>query len=144
MDLIDEIVDFYVENSFQVRWLEIEFYHALAKRVSELLVALGGNKRALYDLLRLKTGKNKTFWDLLLKFYEAYPDLNKTNWDKSISWSKIKASLMPRKPVSRKVHVDAVKETVEKHIKLFSPDKGAYWEGRIDEAKAIKQILEGE
>ena len=126
---IDEFVDLYVENSFHVRWTEIEFYHDLGMALLEV-----------QDLKPYAKSikKHESFLKTCVEFYKKYPNLNEAPFGKDISWSKIRREFetekRPRVGIREKLHV-----RMEKYSQLSAHI--AYYKGRYDEDKELLEEL---
>ena len=131
---IDEFVDLYIENSFHVRWTEIEFYHDLGMALSEV-----------QDLKPYAKSikKHESFLKTCVEFYKKYPNLNEAPFGKDISWSRLRKEFetekRPRISMREKLHA-----RMEKYSQLSAhnlPDDD-YYRGRYDEDKELLEELE--
>ena len=130
---IDEFVDLYVEDSFHVRWTEIEFYHDLGMALSEVQ-DLKPYAKAIK--------KHESFLKTCVEFYKKYPNLNEAPFGKDISWSRLRKEFQnekrPRVSIREKLHA-----RMEKYSQLSAhnlPDDD-YYRGRYDEDKELLQEL---
>ena len=131
---IDEFIDLYVENSFHVRWTEIEFYHDLGM----ILVEVQDLKPYAKSIK-----KHESFLKTCVEFYRKYPILNNAPFGKDISWSRIKKEFQTEKRprVSIKEILSARRD---KHSQLSTrnlPNDG-YYKGRYDEDKELLEELD--
>ena len=78
---IEEFTDLYVEDSFHVRWTEIEFYHDLG-----MILAEAQDLKPYAKSIK----KHESFLKTCVDFYRKYPVLNNLPYGKDISWSRLK------------------------------------------------------
>ena len=85
---IEEFIDLYVEDSFHVRWTEIEFYHDLGMALLEV-----------QDLKPYAKSikKHESFLKTCVEFYKKYPNLNEAPFGKDISWSRLRKEFQSEK-----------------------------------------------
>ena len=130
---IEEFTDLYVEDSFHVRWTEIEFYHDLGMALLE-----AQDLKPYAKAIK----KHESFLKTCVEFYKKYPNLNETPFGKDISWSRIRKEFQtekrPRISMREKLHA-----RMEKYSQLSAhnlPDDD-YYRGRYDEDKELLQEL---
>lgn len=128
-ELLEEIKDLYTEGSFNSRWIEIETNHKIGAILNNKIVLIL-NEEGLTDKLDIVIPTEELYdvakylkkpVDFLIDcqlFEIAYPDLNNTNFDKTISWSQIRKRLRPKKETRGKLTVAKVKEIVRDRKKL--------------------------
>ena len=127
---VEEFTDLYVENSFHVRWTEIEFYHDLGMALLEV-----------QDLKPYAKSikKHESFLKTCVEFYKKYPNLNETPFGKDISWSRIRKEFetekRPRVSIREKLHA-----RMEIYSELCTLP-GDYYRGKYDEDKELLQEL---
>ena len=133
---VEEFTDLYVEDSFHVRWTEIEFYHDLGMALLEV-----------QDLKPYAKSikKHESFLKTCVEFYRKYPILNSAPFGKDISWSRLRKEFenekRPRISMREKLHA-----RMEKYSQLSAhnlPDDD-YYRGRYDEDKELLQLLQGD
>ena len=124
---IEEFVDLYIENSFHVRWTEIEFYHDLGMALLEVQ-DLKSYAKAIK--------KHESFLKTCVEFYKKYPNLNETPFGKDISWSRLKKEFETEKRPRINLK-EKIKERMENYAQF--PDE--YHRGRHDEDKELLEEL---
>ena len=133
---IEEFTDLYVEDSFHVRWTEIEFYHDLGMALLEV-----------QDLKPYAKSikKHESFLKTCVEFYKKYPNLNEAPFGKDVSWSRLRKEFetekRPRISIKEKHHA-----RMEKYSQMSAhnlPDND-YYRGRYDEDKELLEELQGE
>ena len=132
---IDEFTDLYVEDSFHVRWTEIEFYHDLGMALLEVQ-DLKPYARAIK--------KHESFLKTCVEFYKKYPNLNEAPFGKDISWSKIRREFETEKRPHLNVKVN-IKEKILTRMEKYSQlsiSVDDYFQGRYDEDKELLEELE--
>ena len=125
---IDEFVDLYVENSFHVRWTEIEFYHDVGMALLEVQ-DLKSYAKAIK--------KHESFLKTCVEFYRKYPNLNSAPFGKDISWSRVKKEFQTEKRPRINLK-EKIKERMENHAQF--PDE--YHRGKYDEDKELLEELD--
>ena len=87
-DLKEEIINAYTELSYNSRYIRIAMFHLIGKTILE-------NEKVVKDLEKLSDATNIALDDLeyAIIFADKYPDLERFNHDKTISWHQIKESL---------------------------------------------------
>jgi hypothetical protein len=109
-ETLEDIKDLYTEGSFNSRWIEIETNH----KIGLILNDLEPSEEHLCEIAKYLKKPVDFLVDCQL-FAEEHPDLNNTNYDKTISWSKIQEEirkLHPVKKVKEKLTVKRVKEII--------------------------------
>lgn len=119
-ELLEEIKDLYTEGSFNSRWIEIETNHQIGMLINQYIRE---SQRAIPPSDRLKIvaevlNKKLNFIEDCSLFAQNTPDLNMTNFDKTISWSQIQRGLRPQKEAREKLTVAKIKEIVRNRKKL--------------------------
>ena len=130
---IDEFTDLYVEDSFHVRWTEIEFYHDLGMALLEV-----------QDLKPYAKSikKHESFLKTCVEFYKKYPNLNEAPFGKDISWSRLRKEFETEKR-PRKSIKEILSARRDKHSQL-SISADDYFQGRRDEDEELLQLLQGD
>ena len=131
---VDEFVDLYVENSFHVRWTEIEFYHDLGMALLE-----AQDLKPYAKAIK----KHESFLKTCVEFYKKYPNLNETPFGKDISWSRLRKEFetekRPRINVKENIK-EKILTRMEKYSQLsISADDN--FQGRRDEDKELLEEL---
>jgi len=133
---IDEFIDLYVENSFHVRWTEIEFYHDLGMILSEV-----------QDLKPYAKSikKHESFLKTCVEFYRKYPNLNSAPFGKDISWSRIKKEFQTEKR-SRKPLKILIEQRKKEHEYLLESrmflETEDFVKGKLEEDKELLEELD--
>ena len=131
---VEEFTDLYVENSFHVRWTEIEFYHDLGMALLEVQ-DLKPYAKAIK--------KHESFLKTCVEFYKKYPNLNEVPFGKDISWSRLRKEFetekRPRINVKENIK-EKILTRMEKYSQL-SISADDYFQGRRDEDKELLEEL---
>ena len=148
-ETLEEIKDLYVEGSFNSRWIEIETNHQIGTKLN--------TSESSEELLNKIAEYLKKPVDFLVDcqlFAEEHPDLNLTNYDKTISWSKIQKEIRKLRPVKKareKLTVAKVKEIVRDRKKFNEErrfDMLAFEDNEIlkalDEYKPVEEVIKTE
>ena len=119
-ELLEEIKDLYTEGSFNSRWIEIETNHQIGMLINQYIRE---SQRAIPPSDRLKIvaeilNKKLNFIEDCSLFAQNTPDLNMTNFDKTISWSQIQRGLRPQKEAKEKLTVAKIKNIVRDRKKF--------------------------
>ena len=88
--IIDDIRSTIVEAQFTARWVLVEGYHTIGKRLQGVK-----NKRQIIVTVTQQTGIKERNLYRAIQFYEMYPDLNKLPEGKNVSWHKICNEYLP-------------------------------------------------
>jgi hypothetical protein len=115
-ETLEDIKDLYVEGSFNSRWIEIETNH----KIGLILNDLEPSEKQLYEIAKYLKKPVDFLVDCQL-FEEEHPNLDETNYDKTISWSKIQKEIRKLRPVKKakeKLTVAKVKDIVRGRKKL--------------------------
>lgn len=88
-DFVEDIKALIVEGEFNARWVLIETYHEVGRKILEECEVNEYPVSKFTEGLSVKIGRNeRTLWHAI-KFYKKYPDINKLPEGKNISWNKI-------------------------------------------------------
>ena len=132
MDNLEDFTDFYIEESFNIRWSELGLYHALGRELSEV-------KDLMPYAKAIK--KHISFLETCINFYKKYPDMNSLPYGKNVSWSMIKKEFetekRPRKSIREILHA-----RMDKHSQLSVDSFDEYYKGRYDEDKELLEELD--
>ena len=130
---IEEFVDFYVEDSFHVRWTEIEFYHDLGMALLE-----AQDLKPYAKAIK----KHESFLKTCVEFYKKYPNLNEAPFGKDISWSRLKKEFETEKRprISMREKLSARRDIYRQLSTRNLPDD-EYYKGRYDEDKELLEEL---
>ena len=88
--IIDDIRSTIVEAQFTARWVLVEGYHTIGKRLQGVK-----NKRQIIVTVTHQTGIKERNLYRAIQFYEMYPDLNKLPEGNNVSWHKICNEYLP-------------------------------------------------
>ena len=133
---IEEFTDLYVENSFHVRWTEIEFYHDLGMILAEV-----------QDLKPYAKSikKHESFFKICVEFYKKYPNLNEAPFGKDISWSRLRKEFETEKRPRISIR-EILSARMNKYNQLVAlnllPNDDEYYRGRYDEDKELLEELD--
>lgn len=147
-ETLEDIKDLYVEGSFNSRWIEIETHHKIGLILNDL-----ESEPSDEELFRIAKYLKKSV-DFLIDcqlFAEEHPDLNMTNFDKTISWSQIRKGLRPKKEAREKLTVAKIKNIVRDR-KKFNEERRfgmlAFEDNEIlkalDEYKPVEEAIKTE
>ena len=136
---IDEFIDLYVENSFHVRWTEIEFYHDLGMALSEVQ-DLKPYAKAIK--------KHESFLKTCVEFYKKYPNLNEAPFGKDISWSRLRKEFETEKRPRINIK-EILSARMDKHRQFIDnpelvSNKDDYIKGKYQEDIELLEELQGE
>lgn len=109
-ETLEEIKDLYVEGSFNSRWIEIETNHKIGSILNDMELT----EKELEDVAKYLKKPVDFLVDCQL-FAEEHPNLNETNFDKTISWSRIQKGIRKIRPVQKakeKLTVKRIKEII--------------------------------
>jgi len=115
-ETLEDIKDLYVEGSFNSRWMEIETNH----KIGLILNDIAPTEEQLEEIAKYLKKPVDFLVDCQL-FEEEHPNLDETNYDKTISWSKIQKEIRKLRPVKKakeKLTVARVKDIVRGRKKL--------------------------
>ena len=130
---IEDFTDFYIENSFHVRWTEIEFYHDLGMALLEV-----------QDLKPYAKSikKHESFLKTCVEFYKKYPNLNEAPFGKDISWSRLRKEFENEKRPRISIK-EILSARMDKHSQLSTRNlsNDDYYKGRYDEDKELLEEL---
>jgi len=132
MEELEEMADYYVEESFRLRWEEVEMFHLIGQKIYSL-ISRGVDVDTIYTYLRKNTKKRVQNWEFALILYRAYPDLNLLPEGKNVSVSMLKKKLLPEK-VQKRV---TLRKILKQHLRKFQHPKNDYEKGRKDEAESL-------
>lgn len=127
----EEIVDYYVEQSFALRELEILMWHNIGEVLSNVQNLESYAKEMKRPITELKAA---------IEFYKKYPKVNSIPLNKASSWRKIKKEFMPLEKSQKKGLKKILSERLEKNKTEFERTGDLYIKGRLDEDK---ELLEG-
>ena len=111
-NFIDECKAIIVEGGFHSRWILIESYHALGKRILEENNNFERAKiygDAIVKRIAESLGKSERTIYRSIQFVKKYPDLNSLPEGKSISWGKICKEYLPVKSEEKQKSIKEVK-----------------------------------
>ena len=132
---IEEFTDLYVEDSFHVRWTEIEFYHDLGMALLEVQ-DLKPHAKSIK--------KHESFLKTCVEFYKKYPNLNEAPFGKDISWSRLRKEFETEKRPHLNVK-ENIKEKILTRMEKYSQlsiSVDDYFQGRYDEDKELLEELQ--
>jgi len=115
-ETLEDIKDLYTEGSFNSRWMEIETNH----KIGLILNDIAPTEEQLEEIAKYLKKPVDFLVDCQL-FEEEHPNLDETNYDKTISWSKIQKEIRKLRPVKKakeKLTVAKVKDIVRGRKKL--------------------------
>jgi len=90
--MIEDCKDIIVETEFTSRWVLVEGYHALGKRILEERSNFERSQiygQGLCNTVAESLGKSKRTIEYAIQFARTYPDLNLLPAGKNVSWHKI-------------------------------------------------------
>ena len=130
---IEDFTDFYIENSFHVRWTEIEFYHDLGMALSE-----AQDLKPYAKAIK----KHESFLKTCVDFYRKYPVLNNLPYGKDISWSRLRKEFQTEKRPRISIR-EILSARMDKHSQLSTRNlsNDDYYKGRYDEDKELLEEL---
>jgi len=97
-NLVDELKDIIVESEFSTRWMIIETYHLVGKRILEEYPNFERAQiygKQIASRVSESLGKSERTIERAIQFARMYPDLNLLPEGKNVSWHLICNKYLP-------------------------------------------------